>query len=267
VKEAEMIVEPDYEEAVKTLTCDKHGDYEGKTEKVKIGPTYMTFETKCPVCEMEDKEREAVAMAREERQRKVRKLKAMNIDERYYETTFDNFHAYNDELRLHLKTCHRFADHPDGKLVMLGKNGTGKTHLAISVLKLLGGVIYTAYEIGVNLRESYNGGGIKEHEVLDELCSVPLLVIDEIEKLKDSEAKQNWMSHVIGKRYNRMLPIIIIANCHLANDCAEGKRPCPGCLEHHLESDVISRITEDGIIMNFNSDDYREKIKEDRLGK
>jgi DNA replication protein DnaC len=147
---------------------------------------------------------------------------------------------------------------------MLGKNGTGKTHLAISVLKALGGVIYTAYEIGVNLRESYNGGGIREYEALDELCSVPLLVIDEVEKLKDSEAKQNWMSHVIGKRYNRMLPIIIIANCHLANDCAAVKKPCSSCLEYHLENDVISRITEDGIIMNFNSGDYRKEIRERR---
>jgi len=191
----------------------------------------------------------------------------MNIDDKYYETTFDNFDAYNDELQKHLEACRAFADNPDGKLIMLGKNGNGKTHLAISVLKRLGGVIYTAYEIGVNLRQTINGS-TKEHEVLNELCTTRLLVIDEVEKIKDTEAKQNWMSHVIGKRYNRLLPMIIIANCHTQKDCTEPehKRPCPYCLEYHLESDVISRIIEDGIILKFSSDDYRKKIRSARFG-
>jgi DNA replication protein DnaC len=149
---------------------------------------------------------------------------------------------------------------------MIGENGNGKTHLAVSVLKKLGGVIYTAFEISVNLRQSY-GGDTKEREVFDELCTVPLLVIDEIEKIKNSEAKQAWMSHVIGKRYSRMLPIILIANCHRQKDCTQQKKPCPRCLEYHLENDVLSRIIEDGIIMQFSSEDYRRKIRDARFGR
>jgi DNA replication protein DnaC len=143
---------------------------------------------------------------------------------------------------------------------MLGENGNGKTHLAIGILKQLGGVIYTAYEIGVRLRQSYNGE-TKEWEVFDELCSVPLLVIDEVEKIKDSESKQNWVSFVVGKRYDRMLPIIFIGNCHTQKDCKEIQQPCKRCLEYHLENDVLSRIIEDGVILKFNSDDYRRKIR------
>jgi DNA replication protein DnaC len=116
------------------------------------------------------------------------------------------------------------------------------------------------------LRQSYEGDGTREHEVYNELCTVPLLVIDEVEKIKDSEAKQNWMSHVIGKRYNRLLPIILIANCHTQSDCKAPKKPCPKCLEYHLENDVLSRIIEDGIVMKFNSGDYREKIRDARMG-
>ncbi|MDR0525034.1 MAG: ATP-binding protein, partial [Spirochaetaceae bacterium] len=80
---------------------------------------------------------------------------------------------------------------------MLGGNGAGKTHLAVSILKQTGGAIYTAYEIGLMIRETYAGKG-SESELMNRLCALPLLVIDELEKLKESEAKQNWLSYVIG---------------------------------------------------------------------
>jgi DNA replication protein DnaC len=87
------------------------------------------------------------------------------------------------------------------------------------------------------------------------------LVIDEVEKIKDSEAKQNWMSYVIGERYDRTLPVIMIANCHTKKNCTAREKPCPKCLEYHLENDVLSRIIEDGIVLNFSSRDYRGEIR------
>jgi len=249
------------EKEIITVQCPKHGEYSGEPIIINLSGRKKVVDPPCPQCGKEIEAEEQRKKEEQERQRIIHRFQSMNIDKKYYESTFDNFDAYNDELREHLKTCRAFAENPDGKLVMLGKNGNGKTHLAVSVLKKMGGVIYTAFEIGVNLRQSYNGE-TKEHEVFEELCTVPMLVIDEIEKIKDTESKQNWMSHVIGKRYNRMLPVILIANCHTQKDCTEKKKPCPYCLEYHLESDIISRIIEDGIIMKFNSSDYRRKIRE-----
>jgi DNA replication protein DnaC len=128
-------------------------------------------------------------------------------------------------------------------------------------------VIYTAYEIGVNLRRSHSGRNEKEWDILNELCTARLLVIDEVEKINDSESKQNWISHVVGKRHDRLLPIIFIANCHTQKYCDAPTKPCPKCLESHLENDVLSRIIEDGVVMNFTSGDYREKIRNARLGR
>jgi len=250
-----------------TLQCPKHGEYTGEAIIFTLpGKKESEIDPVCPACQKEIDAEQLRENEEQARRQKIQKWQSMNIDERYHDATFDNFNAYNDELREYLEICRAFAESPEGKLVMIGKNGNGKTHLAVSVLKKLGGVIYTAFEIGVNLRQSYNGD-TKEHEVYNELCTVPLLVIDEVEKIKDSESKQNWMSHVIGKRYNRMLPIIIIANCHTQKDCTEKEKPCRDCLEYHLESDVISRIVEDGIVMKFNSGDYRRKIREARFGK
>ena len=248
-----------------TLQCPKHGEYTGEPLIIDLpGRQLKAMDPPCPECQKEIEAEELRQKEIQEKQRKIQRWRSMNIDEKYYESTFDNFDAYNEELLKHLETCRTFAEKPDGKLVMLGKHGNGKTHLAIGVLKKLGGVIYTATDIAINIRDSYNGGEISEKMIFDELCTVPLLVIDEIEKIKESDWKNNWMSHIVGKRYNRLLPIIFIANCHTQKDCTEKKKPCPYCLEYHLESDVISRIVEDGIVMKFNSDDYRKKIRETR---
>jgi DNA replication protein DnaC len=250
------------------LQCPKHGEYIGSVITVNFpGKKDFSFNTECPECQKEINAEELREKEEQAKQQVIRKWRSMNIDERYDDSAFDNFDTYNDELRKHLEICRAFAENPDGKLVMLGKNGNGKTHLAISVLKKLGGYIYTASEIAINIRSSYNDGETSEKEVFDELCTAPLLVIDEVEKIKESEWKSHWMSHIIGKRYNRILPIIFISNCHLKKNCTEQEKPCPYCLEYHLENDVLSRIFEDGIIMEFNSDDYRRKIRQAKFGK
>jgi DNA replication protein DnaC len=242
------------------LRCEKHGEYTSEVAIIDFFGNPIEINSTCPKCDEEIKKNER----ERERHRIIQGWRSMNIDEKYFDSTLDNFESYNDELQRHLEVCRRFAKKPDGKLVMLGEHGNGKTHLAIGVLKELGGAIYTAYEIGLMLRQSYGDVRTTEWEIFKELCSVPLLVIDEVEKLKDSDANHYWMSHVIGKRYNRLLPIILIANCHAQKDCRAPVKPCPKCLEYHLENDVLSRIIEDGIVMKFNSGDYREKIRESR---
>ena len=251
--------------------CGKHGKYTGIAETFIIMGTKREYMPYCPQCKIEDevewqKHLSLIKKNQEEKEKQeyLKKLQSMNIGKLFYESTFDNFDAYNDELREHLETCRKFTENPDGKLIMLGEHGNGKTHLAISILKTLGGVIYTALEIAINLRSSFNNGERSEAEIFDELCTANLLVIDEVEKIKESEWKNYWMSHVVGKRYNNMLPTIFISNCHVQNDCTVPDPPCPKCLEFHLENDVLSRIIEDGIIMKFNSADYREKKRESR---
>jgi len=251
-----------------TLQCPKHGEFNGVVEIVNfLGKKDFRVNPECPKCLKEIEAENIREKEEREKQKIIDKWRSMNIKERYDYSTLDNFDAYNDELKKYLDICRAFADNPDGKLVMLGKNGNGKTHLAIGILKILGGFIYTTSEIAINIRASYNSSETSEKEVFDELCNAPLLVIDELEKIKESEWKDNWMSHIIGTRYNKMLPVIFISNCHLKKNCTEQEKPCPYCLEYHLENDVLSRIFEDGIIMEFTSDDYRRKIRQAKFGK
>jgi DNA replication protein DnaC len=238
------------------IECVKHGVYRGCPFKAsqRIGHKDHIAYPECPQCAEERKAREKADAERRESNR----FAAMNIGRRYWDTGFETFSAYTDELKRHLKTAENFAKNPGGKLVMLGDNGTGKTHLAISILKITGGVIYTAFEIGVKLRKSCNGGS-REWEVLKDLCETEMLAIDEIGRSKGEGWEMNWMSHIINKRHENILPTILISNRHLMQDCPRGEKGCPKCLEFFFDNDVISRITEDGIVLKFAGEDYRQR--------
>jgi DNA replication protein DnaC len=242
-----------------SFECPIHGRYYGKLVKFL---EVAAGEPECPQCiserEMQKEKENAKKRALNRRHEEIDRLAAMNIGKKFWNSTFENFNAYNDELRGHLETCRKFAENPVGKLVLLGENGNGKNHLASAILKKTGGIMYKCYEIGIMLRDCYNGIN-SEAEFFDMLCSTPLLIIDEVDKIKETEAKNNWMSYVIGKRYDDMLPIIFIANGHLKDDCSSQKKPCPKCLEYHLENDILSRIFEDGTLLEFTSPDYRYK--------
>jgi DNA replication protein DnaC len=263
----ETLPEADFE-------CPKHGRYTGCQIKYfdGFGNNDEGFVTnpECPRCVEEETIRRERAEAEKEKREEIERFISMGIDEKYWPETLDTFNAYTPELERHLETVRKFSENPeDCKLVMLGENGNGKTHLAIGALKVIDGLIYTAYEIGLILRESYYGT-INQYEFLQKLCKTPLLVIDEVEKVSGTQAKHNWLSHIIGKRYNKMLPVIFIANCHSQIDCPYYKaehKPCSKCIEYHLENDVLSRIIENGRIMKFSGEDYRERIREKRRRK
>jgi DNA replication protein DnaC len=237
------------------FTCPKHGKYRRRpvfTESSgKINPT-------CPACEAEKN-------AEEKRQRREHiSLRQMNIGKRYFNADFKSFEASTPELGRLLQTAKKFAENPQGKLVMMGKNGTGKTHLAIAILKQVGGIIHTVYEIGSLIRRSYHSSdGESEQEILDRLTQVNLLVLDEIGRTKGSDWEQNWLSFLINDRHENDKPMILITNRHFKSACPENPKGCPHCLNNYLDTDIISRLMEDGAFMQFTGDDYRIKLGND----
>jgi DNA replication protein DnaC len=250
--------------------CPKHGKFWGNPIKSfgLLGNDEHILDPDCPKCQQEERERIDRKEAAEAEEKRIERLKQLNIGKKFWNETLDSFDAYTPELKKHLENARKFASNPNGKLIMLGEHGNGKTHLAAGILKVVGGVMYKAFEIGLVIRQTYNGN-TNEYEFLTKLCEVPLLVIDEIEKIKESEAKQQWFSYVIGKRYDNMLPFIFIGNCHTQDDCRNEEYkakhlPCPKCIEYHLENDILSRIIEDGKTMKFTGEDYRYKKRAKR---
>ena len=236
------------------FSCPKHGKYRGKPLKLPF--LDEPHRPGCPVCEAERTAREAALREKEQR---IRGLEAMNTGKRFWGESFETFNAYTPELKKHFEACRDFARNHQGRmLVMLGNNGVGKTHLAASILKITGGVLYTVYEIELLLRKSYAGES-QEYKVINRLCEAGTLVIDEIGKTKGGEWEENWMSHVINKRYGNFRPTVLISEKHLKEHCPRGEAGCPDCIQQWVGNDVLSRIIEIGLVMEFTGEDYRYK--------
>lgn len=249
---AEYLPERDYE-------CPRHGRY--RESPVKIG--FAVFTPPCPLCAAEESALQAEEYRkrreREDAEAREKRLAALNIGKRLWDESFETFDAYTPELKRHREVCAAFARNSRGrKLVMLGKNGTGKNHLAASILKITGGCVYTVFEIELLLRRAYSGE-VREGDVYARLCETPVLVIDEIGRHKTGAWEMNFLSYVINKRHENLMPAVFISNKHLGEDCRRGAAGCPDCLDNFLGSDVLSRIIEDGEIMYFTGEDYRYK--------
>jgi len=233
--------------------CDKHKIF---FEDLK-GKHGFTFSGKCPVCEEEFEKEEEIKMIEAKRQAQLRLFNQMNIEPEFYRATLENFFANTAEQKKAIRAIDKLILGEKKKIVMLGKNGTGKTHLAIAAVKKIGGAIYTMNEIGIRIRDSYSSSAIeKEGAILERLSWLPLLVIDELGRTKGSEAEKNILSYIIDKRHQRYLPLILISNKHHKGDCPSGE--CPDCFENFIGEDSMSRLTQNGILLRFFGDDWRE---------
>ena len=238
------------------MHCDKHDiDYEQK-ETTLFGKTILIGE--CPACEIEYEEETRKAQEAIAEEGRINFYRACNIEPLYFDASFESFKADTPELEKAKATVQKLVTEKTGKIVMLGKNGTGKTHLAACAVKALGGKILTMYEISTRIRATYSPKAKEDElEVTDELARIKMLVIDEIGRTKGSDAEENWLSYIIDKRNSRGLPLILISNKHSRKSCPE--KGCKDCIENYLSEDIMSRLCVDGKILNFTGDDYRKK--------
>ena len=249
--------------------CSEHGEYTGTVLM------YLGIEMKpiCPECQRISEEKLTIEKMDEEKRREEaareflireqeRHYAELNIGEKFWEESFETFNAYTPALKRYLDICIAFSNDPRGRmLLMLGKNGNGKNHLASSILKITGGCMYSVFEIELLLKECYSGKE-SESELYHRLCKTPMLIINEIGKHKVGEWETNFMSYIINKRYENLMPTVLVTNAHLKENCPQ--KGCSVCFQNLLGNDVLSRIVETGEIMQFNEKDYRYIKRENR---
>lgn len=230
----------------RVMNCPIHGKYEAQIAicgEQELGGF-------CPHC---------MASKTEEQKRKefVAKCKAANIEPEYYDYTLDSFIPKSETQKQAKEAVAEMIKNKHGKVVLLGKNGVGKSMLASVAAKELGGKIYTMYEISAMIRQSYTVKAERsELDIVNELASIPFLAIDEMGRTKGSETEHNWLSFILDKRHTRRLPFMLLTNAHFAKDCPENG--CPKCFENFIDSDVLSRLQEDSRIIVVEADDIRK---------
>ena len=193
-------------------------------------------------------------------------LENIGIKEQYEKATLENYQPKTESQREAL-TCCKLLDSGDlKKVILLGGNGVGKTHLASALVKKHNGLLITAYEMFATYRQCFTGK-TSELDVIKRFSKIPLLAIDEYGRTKGSEAEENFMSAIIDNRHANNLPTMILSNLIRKRDCvffntnSDNCKNCQrnNCLESRLTRDVISRLSETSRVILIEGADFRKK--------
>lgn len=160
--------------------------------------------------------------------RRQRALTSANIPRLYQDRTFANYDtADRDDKRYTLNaakyTAEKFvASYPvDTRgigLLFTGSIGTGKTHLAVSVLKGIldkggTGMFYHFQDLIKKIQNSFNRNvQATEAEILEPILNAEVLVLDELGASKPSDWVFDTIAHVLNTRYNERRTTIITTN-------------------------------------------------------
>lgn len=172
----------------------------------------------------ETKDREEEEKRRRIMRNRVEKLLGQSgIKRRFQQRTFSNFRRDTPGRAKNYRIAKEYADNfayhqarGDG-LYIEGTNGTGKTHLAAAIaLQLINEgipvICKTSSDLFLDIKKSFNGGGVRESDVLDIYKRVDLLIIDDLGKEQCSDWSMSTLYSILNDRYEDMKPTIITTN-------------------------------------------------------
>ena len=109
----------------------------------------------------------------------------------------------------------RFAEDPQGWLVLTGPSGSGKTHLAVAIANKCIERNQTAFFIVAadlldHLRAAYSPENpVSYDDLFEQVRNVPVLVLDDLSMANATPWAQEKLFQVINHRYNNSLPTAV----------------------------------------------------------
>lgn len=257
---------PNCELVCERVFCEKHGEYEQRKRMFTNGVVKLPSPpTRCPGClrdELSFLKAEKVRWEKQVRQQSVeRLLRQLEIPERFASCTLDSYKPVGKDSERALRVCQAYASKwtdrlkQGGGLVMCGKPGTGKNHLALAIARYVienhqSPVIFTtALKIAREFKSTWSKTATRcENDVISHFTTPDLLIIDEVGVQFGSEAEKLIMFEIINTRYERMKPTILISN--------QTKEE----LAAFVSERVIDRMSDGGgCTLSFTWDSYRSK--------
>ncbi len=238
--------------------CESHGPY----ISTRIIGTRFSRCQECQRIMVEAREKaEQKRMAAEFAARMEGWLGRAAIPARFIGRSFDTFNATTPEQNRALAALRDYAEDFEANskrgtgLILTGKPGTGKSHLAVSVLQSLPGryVMYaTCLDLIRMVRETWRKDSPKsEREVLNHLGGLELLVIDEMGVQYGTDGEQTILFDVLDLRYRNVKPTIL-----LTNQDSEG-------LKSYLGERSFDRLRETCRLVAFDWDSYRPQARKE----
>lgn len=170
--------------------------------------------------------------------------------------TFANYEVSSEQQRKAYTMAKSYAQNFGtgfASFVFSGGPGTGKNHLAAAIGNhlLAAGhtvLVVTIPDLMLRVRECYDGGQ-SEASLLDNLCKVDLLVLDEVGIQRGSSGEKVILNQVVDRRLSSMKPVGVLTNLNHAG------------LQESLGLRIIDRLTMDnGIWVNFDWASYRKNV-------
>jgi DNA replication protein DnaC len=144
------------------------------------------------------------------------------IPSRYLRCELDTFEHDMDSQREAYRRAVAFVEAfpvVDRGLLFYGRNGVGKTHLAVGMLKAVirakgaRGYFFETRELLRLVRDTYNRSVAEtEMDVLAPVLHADLLVLDDLGAERSSEWVQETLGLVVNTRYNERRPTIFTSN-------------------------------------------------------
>lgn len=206
-----------------TGVCDDHGQFPQQVNVI-FG---KVFKTGCPECMRIEKEEEADRIKANERNELVLKLGSALVPKRFAGKTLKGYIAESPEQEEALRVCTKYVAKfaeisQSGRcLLLLGRPGTGKTHLGVAIANELmrrtaaTAVYRTLGTILHEIKATFRPGSERsEAHILAGLINPSLLVLDEIGLSKEnpSDFELSTLFSIINGRYEQMRPTVVISN-------------------------------------------------------
>lgn len=241
--------------------CPTHGEY-----KERGG--FLAGAMRWPGCEKcnDDRRKAENLKLQEEQTRTARRdallsgWKGAAIPKRFESASFETYLAETPAQQQVLDACREYAAQWDDvstngrNLIMCGLFGTGKTHLAISIARVVARrgalpLFARTYEAVQFVREAYRRDSrMSEREAIQRMVDPDLLILDEVGVQGGGDNEQMILFAILNGRYDARRPTIIASNEDL------------GGIEKYLSARVVDRLREGGgRVLAFDWESHRAR--------
>ena len=172
----------------------------------------------------------------------------------YREMTFENYEAKNPEQKFAKLEAIKSAKQ-NSDLILSGRAGTGKTHLAVSVaLTSMKNEKQAVFRlVSEMMNELWQA--IETHGdffgLLKRFKEVPCLVLDDLGKQNSTTARMSYLHEIIDYRYRNGLQTIVTTNAYTPEELSRWNG-------EEFITPIVSRLMRNGKWVTFkNSSDYR----------
>jgi DNA replication protein DnaC len=204
--------------------CPEHGPFNPRRISGIVRPCPRCLERTEQQIAQKEVDRKRAAEERRQLQQLALLWAECGVPKRFQSATFESFSATTEQQSQVLRRAQSFAtvviEQPDkgASMILCGNVGTGKTHLACAIARVVvNGNCSARFETVLSamrcVKDTYRRDSeITETDALSALIDPALLILDEVGVQGGSEHEMTLLFEVLNERYQNCRSTILISN-------------------------------------------------------